>query len=120
MKDVQGVMRGKCNKDDCDCREFMTSSEGRVRCEYCDHTPVEHVRIIELGECLSSQCNGTNCPKYMSDSPTEYTACAYCECEASFHRGADARKRLLSVPFNLVVSPCTSCLVDVDFYSSVF
>ena len=90
MKDVQGEMRGKCNK--CECKEFM-SAEGRVRCEYCDHSPADHVRIIELGKCLSPQCNGVNCKKYMPENDTEYSNCQYCECESKYHEGADQRER---------------------------
>lgn len=94
MKDIQGIQRGKCNK--CECVEYRppppppgAEAHGkpvRLRCEYCDHTPVEHVKIIQLGEC--KQCGKDNCEKYESEDPNSYTDCQYCGCEAKHHAGA--------------------------------
>ncbi len=90
MKDIQGSQRGKCNT--CECEEYRTSptQPGQLRCEYCNHTPVEHVRIIELGAC--SSCGKDECDKYQSEDPNSYTDCEYCGCPAHMHAGADKRK----------------------------
>ena len=98
MKDIQGVQRGKCNSPDCECEEYRTaSSDGRaiggdstsrkLRCEYCDHTPVQHVKIIELGECKT--CGKDGYDKYEFEDPNSYSDCAYCGCGASQHAGGD-------------------------------
>ena len=95
MKDVQGIQRGKCNASGCECEEYRTSSgdgqsssaSGKFRCEYCDHTPVQHVKIIELGECRS--CGKDNCEKYEFEDPNSYQNCAYCDCPANAHAGAE-------------------------------
>ncbi len=90
MKDIQGVQRGKCNT--CECEEYRTSptQPGQLRCEYCNHTPGEHVKIIELGAC--SSCGKEHCDKYQSEDPNSYTDCEYCGCYAQLHAGADKRK----------------------------
>lgn len=87
MKDVQGIQRGKCNS--CECEEYRTSPQqsSNLRCEYCNHTPVEHVKIIELGACIS--CGKDECNKYQSEDPNQYTDCAYCGCSAQGHSGAE-------------------------------
>ena len=94
MKDIQGIQRGKCNSPGCECDEYRTaSSDGqmlggsKLRCEYCDHTPVQHVKIIELGECRT--CGKDNCEKYEFEDPNSYSDCAYCGCQASQHAGAE-------------------------------
>ena len=89
MKDIQGVQRGKCNT--CECEEYRTSptQPGQLRCEYCNHTPGEHVRIIALGAC--SKCGKDECNKYQSEDPNSYTDCEYCGCPAHTHAGADKR-----------------------------
>ena len=92
MKDVQGVQRGSCNS--CECIEYRAPEEsGRFRCDYCNHTPAEHVRIVELGGCKKSDCD---CDKYASEDPNSYTDCQYCGCPASQHEGAQARELKLS------------------------
>ena len=65
------------------------SSGGKLRCEYCNHTPVEHVKIIQLGACSKCKASGEDCEKYQSDDPNSYTDCAYCGCSASYHAGAE-------------------------------
>ena len=97
MKDIQGIQRGKCNWSGCECEEYRTSpsgessgASGRYRCEYCDHPPVQHVKIIELGACKS--CGKDNCEKYEFDDPNSYSNCAYCDCPANQHEGAEKRK----------------------------
>lgn len=97
MKDVQGINRGKCNQ--CECDEYRqpppeqdssSVQHLRLRCEYCNHTPVEHVRLIELGGCTS--CGPDNCDKYESEEKNSYTACGYCGCPAKCHSGAEKCK----------------------------
>ena len=96
MKDVQGIQRGKCNT--CECEEYRSPSiPGQLRCEYCNHTPAEHVRIVELGAC--KQCGEDNCDKYVSDEPNSYTDCQYCGCSANQHEGSDACEFLTSQTF---------------------
>ena len=96
MKDVQGIQRGKCNT--CDCEEYRSPPiPGQLRCEYCDHTPAEHVRIVELGAC--KQCGEDDCDKYVSDEPNSYSDCQYCGCSANQHEGSDACKFLTSQAF---------------------
>lgn len=91
MKDIQGIQRGKCNK--CECEEYRSpppdKSTGKcvkLRCEYCDHTPVEHVKMV-MGGC--KKCGEDNCEKYESEDPNSYTDCQYCGCEAKHHVGAE-------------------------------
>ncbi len=91
MKDVQGIQRGRCNAACCECEEYRTSSQSSlVRCEYCNHTPVDHVRIIVLGAC--SSCGKDDCNEYQSEDPNSYTDCEYCGCPAQMHSGADKRE----------------------------
>lgn len=98
MKDIQGIQRGRCNSPGCECEEYRTSptgessgASGRFRCEYCDHTPVQHVKIIELGACKA--CGKDNCEKYEFDDPNCYSNCAYCDCPASSHEGAEKLRK---------------------------
>ena len=87
MKDIQGVQRGKCTG--CECEEYRPPpTAGHLRCEYCNHTPAEHLKMVELGAC--KQCGKDNCDKYVSEDPNSYTECQYCGCAASQHVGADA------------------------------
>lgn len=87
MKDIQGVQRGKCSA--CECEEYRPPpTAGHLRCEYCNHTPAEHLKMVELGAC--KQCGEDNCDKYVSEDPNSYTECQYCGCGASQHVGADA------------------------------
>ena len=94
MKDIQGIQRGECNKCECDCDEYRspppdkdTGKHVKLRCEYCDHTPVDHVKIIQLGGC--NKCGEDNCDKYESEDPNSYTECQYCGCGAEHHAGAE-------------------------------
>ncbi len=95
MKDIQGYERGKCNSCS-ECKEYRAppgeddDKPKRLRCEYCNHTPVEHVWIIELGEC--TKCGEDNCDKYESEDKNSYTDCGYCGCSASYHKGAEKCK----------------------------
>ena len=98
MKDVCGVERGKCTA--CKCKAFTCMTPGGVRCEYCDHTPGQHVKIVELGECLSPRCSGGNCMKYMSESRAENSTCLYCGCEASDHKASHGQTRKCYRAFN--------------------
>lgn len=92
MKDIQGIQRGRCNK--CECEEYRCpppdSSAGRLRCEYCDHTPVDHVKVVPLGAC--KKCGEDNCDKYEPENPNSYSDCQYCGCAAKYHTGADICK----------------------------
>ena len=89
MKDIQGIERGKCNQ--CECEEYRApppdSSSGRLRCEYCNHTPGEHVRIIALGAC--NKCEPGNCTNYEPEDLKSYSDCQYCGCAAVHHAGAE-------------------------------
>lgn len=87
MKDIQGIQRGACNK--CECEEYRCPPQegARLRCEYCDHTPVDHVRMITLGAC--KLCGDDCCEKYESETPNKYTDCQYCGCGAQHHEGAE-------------------------------
>ena len=38
--DKRGILRGQCSL--CDCKEFESSG---VRCDYCRHTPVDHLPL---------------------------------------------------------------------------
>lgn len=95
MKDIQGIQRGECNN--CECEEYRSpppekTSDGvgvRLRCEYCNHTPAEHVRIIPLGACRQCRAQGDSCEEYESESPNKYTDCQYCGCGAQHHDGAE-------------------------------
>ena len=75
----------------CECEEYRTVSSdgpsggGKLRCEYCNHTPAEHVKIIDLGAC--SKCG--DCEKYESEELFSYTDCSYCGCGANYHAGAE-------------------------------
>lgn len=84
-KDKQGVERGKCNTCD-ECDEYTPPKTG-ARCDYCNHTPVDHVKIIKLGSCKKCECQ-----EYESGSKNSYTDCQYCECMASDHAGAEKRE----------------------------
>ena len=85
-RDIKGIVRGKCNSCD-ECDEYLPPQEGQqsVRCDYCNHTPAEHVKIIKLGACTG--CN--DCEEYMSEKETSYTKCGYCGCIANKHKGAE-------------------------------
>ena len=93
MKDKQGVTRGKCTISGCECTDYMKpqGSTG-VRCDYCDHSPVKHVRTVTLGAC--TKCK--ECPCYESDAKSEddrsYPDCEYCDCPARHHENADKSK----------------------------
>ena len=95
MKDLKGYQRGKCNS--CECDEYMPppleSTPGRLRCEYCNHTPGEHVRIISLGAC--SKCGEDNCDKYEPEDDKSYSVCQYCGCDAVHHAGAEKCENFL-------------------------
>ena len=94
MKDKQGINRGKCNS--CECEEYIAPGQNspekprKIRCDYCNHTPVEHVKIIALGKC--SICAPGNCDKYESEDPNSYTNCSYCDCPPNAHAGAEKCK----------------------------
>ncbi len=94
MKDVQGIERGKCNQH-CECEEYRTPppGSGSLRCEYCNHTPGEHVRIITLGAC--NKCEPGNCTSYEPEEKRSYSDCQYCGCSAAHHEGAEKCKTVL-------------------------
>ena len=101
MKDIQGVQRGKCNASSCECEEYRAPSKsGQLRCDYCDHTPREHVKIIQLGGC--TKCGKDECNQYVSEDPNSYTECEYCGCDASVHAGAEQCKYLKTLSQNAV------------------
>ena len=84
-KDIQGVMRGKCNACS-ECEEYLAPvKDGGARCDYCNHTPTEHVKLIKLGAC--EQCG--DCEEYMSEKQNCYTKCEYCGCSAIKHKGSE-------------------------------
>lgn len=97
MKDVQGIQRGKCNDPGCECEEYIAhKGSGSLRCEYCNHTPAQHVKIIALGAC--SSCGKDNCASYESEDPNKYTDCEYCGCKAECHAGAEKLRKPPKVP----------------------
>jgi len=103
MKDIQGIQRGKCNS--CECEEYRApSASGVLRCEYCNHTPGEHVRMVDLGAC--NKCGKDNCDKYVSEDPNSYTDCQYCGCGANHHEGADACKLNSAQPLRCWYTHC--------------
>lgn len=85
MKDKQEINRGNCTVPDCECTEYMKPQDTGVRCDYCDHAPVKHVKIVELGAC--TKCK--ECPSYESETVGSYSDCEYCECPAKCHEGGD-------------------------------
>ena len=98
MKDRQGIVRGKCIAPQCECSEYMAPQDSRgARCEYCDHVPVKHVKIIELGACMKCK----ECDKYETEEPGSYSDCGYCECPAQYHQGAEKCKDMFIVDFSL-------------------
>lgn len=42
-KDKRGIKRGHCTE--CECEEYESSA---IRCDYCGHTPVNHVPLDPL------------------------------------------------------------------------
>ena len=123
MKDIQGINRGKCNC--CECDEYRhpppeDSSDVqylKLRCEYCNHTPVEHVRLIELGACM--KCGADNCEEYESDEKNCYTVCGYCGCPAACHSGAEKcmlpDKLQFGLDANCLVISCCRVWVCCEF-----
>ena len=108
MKDRQGIIRGKCTTLGCECSEYMTPQDSNsARCEYCDHVPVKHVKMIKLGACLKCK----ECDEYATEEPGSYSNCGYCECPAQHHQGAEkCNKRHICICifvfyFNVVFSP---------------
>lgn len=91
MKDKQAINRGNCTVPDCECTEYMKPQDTGVRCDYCDHAPVKHVKIIELGAC--TKCD--ECPSYESENAGSYSDCEYCECPAKCHEGGDKRNEII-------------------------
>lgn len=69
----------------------MASDKGGVRCEHCNHTPVDHVRIVKLGACKSP--GGCDCDEYLSEETNSYTDCQYCGCAAFVHEGAEILRK---------------------------
>ena len=85
MKDKQGISRGKCTTPGCECSEYTAPQDTKgVRCDYCDHVPVKHLKIIKLGACSCGECDN-----YESEDPWSYTKCGYCDCPAQRHKGAE-------------------------------
>ena len=70
-KDKQGHWRGKCTVQSCDCGSFLVEDATKVRCDYCDHVPVKHVKVLR--SCTSEQCG---CQSY--DEDDEEGTCSYC------------------------------------------
>lgn len=86
MKDKQGVDRGKCTTPGCECGEYMAPQDSKgARCDYCDHVPVKHLKMIKLGAC--SGCG--ECAGYESEDRASYPSCSYCDCPAQRHKGAE-------------------------------
>ena len=85
MKDKQGIIRGKCMIPGCECNEYMAPQDTQsVRCGYCDHAPVKHLKMIKLGACSCGECDS-----YESEDPWSYPMCGYCDCPAQRHKGAE-------------------------------
>ncbi|KAI6645908.1 hypothetical protein LOD99_13166 [Oopsacas minuta] len=42
--DSHGIKRGRCELNDCNCKEFVKSDSG-IKCEGCKHVPVKHIEI---------------------------------------------------------------------------
>ena len=92
MKDVQGTLRGKCDQPGCNCKGYRRAllHNHQLRCEYCDHTPAQHVTIIELGKCR--ECGKCDKYKYDSEEPCSDADCIICGCRAVHHVGAEECK----------------------------
>lgn len=89
MKDVHGIQRGKCHSHSCECEEYIApSTSGKLRCEYCNHTPVDHDKIVKLGKC--NKCG--DCEAYESEDKNSCSDCQYCGCSSTDHEGAEKRK----------------------------
>ena len=76
------VQRGRCNVQGCDCTEYSPLSEGKmqagnIHCRYCDHAPLEHLKIenqlqTQTGTVMGVQLNEAKQiqPKEMEPSPS--------------------------------------------------
>ena len=92
MKDKHGIQRGHCNEGNCECEQYWPppqgSTGGKLYCEYCNHLPGKHLRVVHLGAC--SGCGQkNNCTKYEPENDWSYSKCQYCGCDASCHEGAE-------------------------------
>ena len=45
--DKRGVDRGPCQVRGCSCSEYEVERKGSLRCDYCAHTPVDHLPVSE-------------------------------------------------------------------------
>ena len=91
MKDKHGVPRGHCKEMGCECLEYWLPppdfAGGKHFCEYCNHLPGKHLRIVALGYCTG--CGQDNCSEYEPEDEKSYSECQYCGCEASYHKGGE-------------------------------
>ena len=90
MKDKHGVQRGQCGVGDCECEQYRRpppdSTANKHSCEYCNHLPGKHLKIVPLGAC--SSCGQGNCTRYEPENDWSYSECQYCGCDAKCHGGA--------------------------------
>lgn len=97
MKDVQGIERGECKASGCKCEEYTApSTSDKLRCESCNHTPREHVRItvdLKLGQCTMND----DCDAHESEDKSSCTECQYCNCAASDYEGAEKCEQIESL-----------------------
>lgn len=81
MKDIQGIERGKCKASDCKCKEYKLSSiSGKLRCEGCNHTPIQHDKIE----------GRLKCDAFKSENKSSH---ADCDCQPSDHEGDEKSKQ---------------------------
>jgi len=46
-KDCNGIDRGRCNKPDCNCLQFLYEKDKGVKCSNCGHVPAKHSAVRE-------------------------------------------------------------------------
>lgn len=114
MKDAQGFWRGRCSKTGCPCSYFMSEDAACSDCDYCEHSPSEHV---VLGACTS--CSQNECAAYEEDEGDE-GSCSYCgctpadhgrhNCVASLHIVYCALTNLCSIPAQSCTANCQGAI----------
>ena len=85
-EDEFGTKRGMCAL--CECNEYLKPSNDSQNCDFCDHKPVKHIEIIQLGACICNDCDG-----YTSPTLSKASVCEYCGCPAPNHKGWDQIQR---------------------------
>ena len=86
-EDKFGTKRGMCALCE-DCKEYTKPTNNSQSCDYCDHKPVYHIEVIQLGACICNDCDG-----YTSPTLSKASECEYCGCPAPNHKGWDQIQR---------------------------